>query len=163
MSEKQVMIIHSENTIIPTNNVLTTKWENVIETISLDSFDKKPYQRTKENINNDLGSIYLTDGQKWTKLYDYKDHNYEQAVVLDIDPIIRMLFVYGNKIGNQCVKINQHCQLLPSGRVIDPFYTFYRGDNLLLYQNRSNKFNIIHNITRAAIRYERDQYGPRIR
>lgn len=163
MSEKQVMIIHSENIIIPTNNVLTTKWENVIETISLDSFDKKPYQRTKGDTSKVLGALYETDGQKWTKLYDYKDHNFEQAVVLDIDPDIRMLFVYGNKIGDRHIKLAEHRQIAMASSTPDPIHTFNRGDQLLLSQNTSNKFNIIHNITRAAIRYERDQYGPRIR
>jgi hypothetical protein len=140
-------------------------------TISLDMYDKTPYTKTPafKIITEDNKSILeakekmffkgdiidikpSADGKViWTKKQDYKDHNYEYAVVLSCKSfnLKKELKVYGNKILNKDIRTIFDDILKP-------------GQKILL-EKRDKSFAIIHNITWAEYIYDVQQNGPKIR
>lgn len=149
-------------------------------TISLDSYDRTPYARTPafNIITEDNKSIFeakekmffkgdiidikpSADGKViWTKKQDYKDHNYEYAVVLDYKAfnLKKELKVYSNKIllkvyGNKILKKDI---LTVSDNTLQP------GQRILL-EKCDKSYAIIHNITLAKYIYDVQQNGPQIR
>ena len=135
------------------------------ECVSLNEFNKSPIEtltaRKTESkldllslaIRFDLGSII---DKNFKEQYEYFEHKYELARVLGEDKENQKLLVYGAKIGEQIIDTKRN-----------PYhnYTFYQRDDLLLLKqlDASNKFSIIHNITQAQIKAERDAFGQRAR
>jgi len=153
---KKVMIINTLTPMIYTNDYHVARYENIVETISTDEFDDTPYKMIKKPIHNECGSVFEICDDGWTKLYDYKNHNFEYAVVLGIKDL--KLLVYGNKIGKKIIEDNLTVNNNPTYPII---YEFKRGDKLLLEVNK--KIRIIHNITVAKLTHEMQQNGPKIR
>lgn len=136
-------------------------------TISLNQFDEMPYNKTGyskviniSQLNFNKGDIfevkYTSDGMIWTKLANYKDHNFEHAVVLGVKDL--KLWVYGNKIGRKLIDDNLTINNNPESPKI---YEYKRGDELLVEVNK--KIRIVHNITAEKLVYNERQNWPRIR
>ena len=138
-------------------------------TISLDRYDKTPYNKTywsqiindPFHLNMGKGDIfdveYTPKGMIWTKRAEYKDHDYEYALVQGQTP--GNLLVYGNKIENQI--LNTYEAMYESSHVL---IGMQPGDMILLqkYPHRK-KYFVVHNITHAQRIYDLQQNGPKIR
>lgn len=137
-------------------------------TISLDKFDKTPYNKTFwyeiKNLQNtaftkgDIYDIeYAPNGMLWTKKADYKDHDYEYAVVKGQTP--GKLFVYGNKVESQ--ELDTHEAMYQASTVL---VGMQPGDRVLLQKYpHKNKYFVVHNITQAQRIHDIKQNGPKIR
>lgn len=140
-------------------------------TISLDRYNKTPYNKTcwSQIINNpsqltirkgdifDVEHVYVRNGMIWTKKADYKDHNYEYAVVQGQQD--NKLFVYGNKV--ELLELDTSEAMYQTSLVL---VGLQPGDRVLLqkYPHR-NKYFVVHNITHAQRIYDVQQNGPKIR
>lgn len=92
----------------------------------------------------------------WTKLANYKEHNFEHAVVLGVKGL--QLWVYGNKIGRKLINDN----LTINNNPVSPkIYEHKRGDELLLEIDKT--IRIIHNITAEKLAYNERQNWPHTR
>ncbi len=136
-------------------------------TISLNQFDEEPYKKTgyskvknvkefKPAKGDTFEVKYTPDGMIWTKLANYKEHNFEHAVVLGVKDL--QLWVYGNKIGRKLIDDNLTIHNNPESPKI---YEYKRGDELLLEINK--KIRIVHNITAEKMVYNERQNWPHIR
>ena len=151
MNETQAMVLE----IIPP---ILIPHQYEIVTISTNSYDSMPFQRTiiNEEYNmkiGDVGKLQYKDG-KWTPISNYAGHTFELANVMGMNS--GSLFVYGEKIGEKEVK-KSSLQILPmvlANRVenIQP------GHELLLsYTDPHSSYNhgiqLIHNISIAEEKY----------
>ena len=110
--------------------------------ISVNERNKTPFQKCvipTDVVNNFkfCAVIEMSANGNWTQKYDYSKHKYDCVSVLDKYP--NKLVVFGNKIGERKIKIN------------DEFMHIERGDCLLLDTHNDT---IVHNVTRAKIIYE---------
>lgn len=149
---KTSMIISSDNIY----NVKGVKWENVIETIAINPFDKKPYLRIKRPLAEGLGSIVDIYPDRWEKVNEYSEHMYDYVVVSGVRGA--EVLVYGNKIGKKVINIETPLNAT-SWATFD-----IRPDNKLLVRKfAENSYQIVHNITQLVREYEMEQHGPKIK
>ncbi len=110
--------------------------------ISLNPRDQKPFCKVVFNVRytkNPFGFgsvIKPIENNGWNRLYKYNEHKYDYVIVLEKHK--NNLTVFGNKIGERTIKI-------------DNDYTHIeRGDHLLLDTHYDT---IVHNVTRAKMTY----------
>lgn len=134
---KSSIVIVIKSTLKP-NNTYT------LSTISIDSLDKLPFDiKTMNSIRSpQSGDMFeILDKSTWKFKSAYSIHTYELATVLGEDKENHTLLVYGGKIGEETVAIENNRNF------------YQRGDLLLLNEYARNKFEIVHNITQAIMKY----------
>ena len=154
--KKTIMVLNAEDVMVNTGDYHVAKYENVIDTIATNEFDKMPFKRIKMPLHNETGSLFEIYNDAWTKIAGYTEHSFEYAVILGIKDL--KMLVYGNKIGEKIIDDNLTINNNPTYPTI---YHFNRGDKLLLEVDK--RIRIVHNITLAAAKYNMLQNGPRVR
>ena len=122
------------------------------EYISINNNAEMPYEKTSLFANKHkeihFGDLFEIVNDTFITNYNYKDHEYDLAVVLGEDKTNQKLLVFGNKIGEQIIDKKNN----PNHN-----YTFHqRGDKLLL-KNTDKGYQIIHNLTQAKLKYNMKQ------
>lgn len=110
--------------------------------ISLNPRDKKPFCKVVFNVRykpNSFGFgsvIKSVENSGWSRVYKYNEHKYDYVVVLEKHK--NNLIVFGNKIGERNIEIN------------NDYTHIERGDHLLLDTYHDI---VVHNVTCAKMKY----------
>ena len=95
------------------------------------------------------GDLFKFENNHWSQQVEYANHNYEIATVLGVKDFEEKLLVYGNKIGKKTISNYKSANKKRESAIFD----IKRDDRLLLREEESDRFIILHNITQAEQMY----------